>query len=106
MARKVHRGESHREQLLAEEVPRLSGVLADSRRICIVEQYVGTHNTLYFAHRIVSEATAQGAFQTDIRGKYYHLVDRDDVDLGNVTSTHSEFMRQIGARAASSVITP
>ncbi len=103
MARKVHKGEHHKAKLLSEEVPRLTGVLADCRRVCVVEQYVSTLNTLFFAHQIVAETTQAGIAQDDIRGKYYHLVDPSDVDLEAVTSIHQEFMKEIGRKVAATM---
>lgn len=98
------KGVEEKEYLKHEEARRLRPLLTDLGSVCIVEQLVNTHNTLLFAHSCVRDATDGAISQTDIRGKYYHGAQHADIDLESLSSTHWEFMREIGEEAAQAAL--
>lgn len=93
-----------RERLIDQEAERLRPFLEGAGRVSIVEQFVYTGNGLLAASRAARLAGAATCDNFD-KSNWYVDADPRQIDLQNLTSTHRDFMRHIGAVAAERVQT-
>jgi hypothetical protein len=89
------------QERLTIEKARLASQVHPAESICIVDEHIATRQTVRFATKILSELGVEHV--SSIEGRWYHDANPDDIDLINLTSTHAEFMYDIGHLAARSV---
>jgi hypothetical protein len=84
---------------LREETNRLGEFLRGAEHVCIVDQYVMYGDVIKFAKKVV-ETVGAPKISLFNYSRWYHDALQDDIDLAQVTSTHSAFMHFVGASVA------
>jgi hypothetical protein len=91
-----HEMHQHTQKVAAHEVERLTPLLDEHEHVCIIDEYVSSGTTLRFAAELLERAGVEQV--SAIRGQWYTQVYEHEIDLERVTSTHADFMYDLGSQ--------
>jgi hypothetical protein len=78
----------------SDELERLTPIIQGMARVCVIDQYVCTGNTIRTAVELISRAGVNDV--ETIQGLWYQEALPSEIDISGMSSKHSDFMNNIG----------